>query len=163
MECVERSVLSWLATASADGQPNVSPKEIFAAAGASRVVIANIASPGSVRNIEENPHVCLSFVDVFRQKGYKLIGTAVNVRKANPRFAALSEPLIKLTKGVFPIHSVIDLTVTEVQSILAPSYRLIPGTTEESQVAAAMLAYGVQPLSNAVGGQERPVDAQRVI
>ena len=66
------SVLCWLATVDGNGQPNVSPKEIFAAFDTEHLVIANIASPSSVRNIEVNPLVCVSFIDVFVQKGFKV-------------------------------------------------------------------------------------------
>jgi hypothetical protein len=79
LEYATRSVLCWLATADEAGQPNVSPKEIFAVFDSTHVVIANIASPTSVRNVLVNPRVCVSFVDVFVQKGFKVIGTARNV------------------------------------------------------------------------------------
>ena len=48
------SVLCWLATVDGNGQPNVSPKEIFAVFDTEHLVVANIASPTSVRNIEVN-------------------------------------------------------------------------------------------------------------
>ena len=67
-----KSVLCWLATADAKGQPNVSPKEIFTFYGAEFLLIANIASPSSVRNIAANPLVCVSFIDIFVQKGFKV-------------------------------------------------------------------------------------------
>jgi predicted pyridoxine 5'-phosphate oxidase superfamily flavin-nucleotide-binding protein len=67
-----RSVLCWLATVDENGQPNVSPKEIFAVFDSEHLVIANIASPMSVRNIGVNPRVCVSFIDVFVQKGFKV-------------------------------------------------------------------------------------------
>ena len=71
-----KSVLCWLATVSAKGQPNVSPKELFVTEHDTHVLIANVASPTSVRNIRENPRVCVSFIDIFVQKGYKLQGIA---------------------------------------------------------------------------------------
>ena len=40
---VRRSVLCWLATADANGQPNVSPKEVFALARENRWLMAHIA------------------------------------------------------------------------------------------------------------------------
>lgn len=67
----QRSVLCWFATVDASGQPNVSPKEIFAVLDSEHIVVANIASPGSARNMRANAKVCLSFIDVFAQKGYK--------------------------------------------------------------------------------------------
>jgi len=49
---LQRSVLCWLATVDAHGQPNVSPKEVFAAFDEKHLVIAHIASPLSVKNIQ---------------------------------------------------------------------------------------------------------------
>lgn len=140
-----RSVLCWLATVSADGQPNVSPKEVFAVFDTNHVVIANIASPTSVRNIQVNPLVCVSFIDVFVQKGFKVFGAARSVRKTAPEFATWSGPLLAKAGPRFPIHSVIVVEARAVERILAPSYRLYAAeTTEQSQVASAMRTYGVQ-------------------
>jgi len=73
---IENSVLCWLATVDAAGVPNVSPKEIFDSYNDDRIVIADIASSNSVRNIRAHPAVCVSFIDVFRQRGFKIVGTA---------------------------------------------------------------------------------------
>ncbi len=91
-EAARRSVLCWLATVDAEGQPNVSPKEVWAVFDDQHVVVANIASPVSARNIAQQPQVCLSFVDVFVQKGFKLAGEAREVRAADPEFAAWAAP-----------------------------------------------------------------------
>jgi hypothetical protein len=147
LDYIDRSVLCWLATVDARGTPNVSPKEVFCAHGRDRVLIANIASPTSVRNLRTNPRVCVSFVDVFVQKGYKLVGDAEVVVPGDPRFPLLEAPLAAITGGLFPIRGVIAVRVMAAEPIVAPSYRLIPGTTEESQVAAAMRTYRVAPAS----------------
>ena len=55
----------------------MSPKEVWAIADDQHVVVANIASSVTARNIAQQPKVCLSFVDVLVQKGFKLQGTAV--------------------------------------------------------------------------------------
>lgn len=60
-------VLCWWATADEQGQPNVSPKEVFAVVDDQHLLIANIASPVSVRNIQHNPKVCVSIIDIFVQ------------------------------------------------------------------------------------------------
>ena len=60
---INDSVLCWLATANENGEPNVSPKEMFIADGTERILIANIASPNSVRNIDANPSVFLNRKD----------------------------------------------------------------------------------------------------
>jgi len=145
--CARKCVLCWLATSDAQGQPNVSPKEVFAPYDSQRLVIANIASPLTARNIEANPKVCVSFVDIFVQKGFKLAGVARNLAPSAAEFAALAAPLETMTQGLFPIRSVFVVEVQAVEPILAPSYWRFPErTTESSQVAAAMRAYGVRPL-----------------
>jgi predicted pyridoxine 5'-phosphate oxidase superfamily flavin-nucleotide-binding protein len=145
-EAARRSVLCWLATVDAEGQPNVSPKEVWAIADDQHVVVAHIASPVSARNIAQHPQVCLSFVDVFVQKGFKLLGTAREVRAADPEFASWAKPLLAMVGQRFIIHSVLVIHVKSVSAIVAPSYRFYPDdTTEASQVVSGMRAYKVQP------------------
>ena len=143
-DAAARSVLCWLATADAAGQPNVTPKEVFAIADDEHLVIANIASPGSAANVAVNPKVCVSFVDVFKQKGYKVVGLASDVARTDPAFARWVAPLRALAGERFPIRSVFVVRATAVEAIVAPSYWLFPGeTTEASQERAALEAYGV--------------------
>ena len=145
---IERSVLCWLATVSDAGQPNVSPKEIFAPFDAEHMVIANIASPTSVRNLLSNPSVCVSFVDIFVQKGFKIVGTAQNIPRQAPEYAHWVRPLQAKAGPRFTIHSVMVVKVQSVEPILAPSYRLYPEeTNEQSQIDSAMRTYGVRPAS----------------
>ncbi|PUE40706.1 pyridoxamine 5'-phosphate oxidase family protein [Limnohabitans sp. Bal53] len=147
-EAARNSVLCWLATVDAQAQPNVSPKEVWAIADEQHVVVANIASPMSVRNIAHQPQVCLSFVDVFVQKGFKLVGTAHEVQVENPAFAAWAAPLLAMVGQRFVIHSVLVIRVTSVGAIVAPSYRFFPNeTSEASQIEAAMRTYGVRPMA----------------
>ena len=142
-----KSVLCWLATADAQGQPNVSPKEIFAVYDSANMLIANIASPTSARNIESNPRVCVSFIDIFVQKGFKVLGTARNIRKQDADYEKWAAPLQAMAGSRFPIRSVILVCVNSCEPILAPSYQLYAEeTTEHAQEASAMRAYGVQPL-----------------
>lgn len=139
------SVLCWLATCDASGQPNVSPKEIWALVSPNFVVIANIASPCSVCNIAENPVACVSFVDVFRQKGFKLQGVARNLESSHPEYGKWARPLEVRTQGKFTIQSVVVIEVTKIAPIVAPSYWMFPDvTSEESQVISAMRTYGVR-------------------
>lgn len=147
LDYASRSVLCWLATSDANGQPNVSPKEVFVILDANHLVIANIASPTSIRNIKQNPRVCVSFVDVFVQKGFKILGNARSLGAEHPEFSYWSTPLIAKVGTRFPIHNAIVVEAESFEKILAPSYRLYPAeTTEDDQVQAAMISYGVQPL-----------------
>lgn len=140
---IEKSVLCWLATSDKDNFPNVSPKEIFTFQGNSTFLIAHLASPNSINNIKENSQVCVSFIDVFVQKGYKLKGTAKVIEKENSDFDHKLKPLTDLFSDKFPIKAVIEIEVTKVETITAPSYFLYSETTEESQIESAMQTYNV--------------------
>lgn len=138
------SVLGWLATVDPEGVPNVSPKEVFAVVDGDHLVVANIASPTTVRNIRAGSKACISFIDVWVQKGFKITGTAENIGSQEPSFNRWAKPLLKMAGPRFPIHSVIVIRASVVEPILAPSYRLYPDeTTEESQVANALRTDGV--------------------
>ena len=140
-----RSVLCWLATVDDQGQPNVSPKEVWAIADDRHVVVANIASPVSVRNIAHQPRVCLSFVDVLVQKGFKLQGTARELLPTHADYAEWAAPLLAMAGDRIPVRSVLLITVATVQPIVAPSYWLFPDTTTEaSQIEAARRVYGLK-------------------
>ncbi len=145
-KAASRSVLCWLATVDANGQPNVSPKEVWTIADDRHVVVANIASPVTVRNIGQQPQVCLSFVDVLVQKGFKLTGTARELLPAEADYAAWAAPLLAMAGDRIPVRSVLLITVQTVQPIVAPSYWLFPETTTEaSQIEAARRSYGLVP------------------
>lgn len=140
-ENLQNCVLIWLASVGQDGTPNVSPKEIFVPIGNETLLVANIASPVSVRNLKHNPSVCVSFVDVFAQHGYKLNGTARVFEPTDTEFRALVPPLEKIADGLFQVQSVIEISITRVTRIVAPRYKFYADTTETAQVTRAVKRY----------------------
>lgn len=146
MQYIDKCVLCWLATSNSANEPNVSPKEIFTHEGERTLLIANIASLGSSRNIRENPKVCVSFVDVFVQKGFKIHGSARLIKRGDSGFDRKVNLLKSLLTTDFPIKSVIEVTVHRIEMIKAPSYLLFPHITEQDQIESAYLAYGVKAI-----------------
>lgn len=144
-EYIEKSVLCWLATSNKHNEPNVSPKEIFTFKDDKKLLIANVASPNSVNNIKDNPNVCVSFVDVFVQKGFKLKGKASLIEKSDVAYKENIFHLTDIFTDEFPIKTIIEIEITKVETILAPSYYLYPERTEEYQVESAMKTYKVKP------------------
>lgn len=141
---INQSVLCWLATASLDNIPNVSPKEIFITYNDETIIIANVASPQTAKNIQQNPNICLSFIDVLVQKGYQLRGKAKVITKKEEDFKALEKPLLEITQGKFPFTSIFKINVESAKPILAPRYVLYPDeTTEASQIESAKKSYGL--------------------
>ncbi len=142
-EYISRSILCWLATVSAENIPNVSPKEIFNYYKNGRVIIANIASPQTIRNIKQNENVCLSFIDILIQKGFQLKGKAKIIAKTDSEFAEMEKILTEMTNGNFPFSTITEITVEKVKPIIAPKYILYPETTEQEQVESAKKIYGL--------------------
>ncbi len=143
---IANSVLCWLATVDADGTPNVTPKEISSSYGDDRIVVADIASSNTVRNIRAHPAVCVSFIDVFRQRGFKVTGQAVIIGPDDTDFSTVGARLLQMAGDDFPIRHIISIQMEKVSRILAPSYRLFPDRTEGERMASAYQAYGVAPI-----------------
>lgn len=142
-EYIDRSVLCWLATVSDRQMPNVSPKEIFTYYGTDSIIIANIASPQTVKNIQVNAQVCISFIDVLVQKGYQIKGKATIVNSSDSEFEEMKAKLTRMTGGKFPFQSITKISVAQVKPIIAPKYLLYPETTEQEQIKSAKKAYGL--------------------
>ena len=138
LKYLERSVLCWLATVDSDGQPNVSPKEIFTVRNG-KLLIANIASPGSVKNIKANAKVCVSFVDVLVQKGYQLKGIASVLMPSEDRVAF--QAIQDLAGEKYKVLSVILVEIETVKPIVAPSYLFYPETEEAVKIEEAKRDY----------------------
>ena len=136
-------MLCWLATVSSENVPNVSPKEVFSYFGEDKLIVANIASPQTVRNISHNPNVCVSFIDILVQKGFQLKGRAKIIKQTDGAFPEMEKVLQQITKGKFPFATVTEITVEHQKPIIAPTYLLFPDTTEASQIESAKKAYGI--------------------
>lgn len=144
---IDKSVLCWLATANKKNEPNVSPKEVFTYRDDNTLLIAHIASPNSVANIKENPLVCVSFVDIFVQKGFKVKGKARIINNTDESFKTKVKPLTDLLTDKYPIRAVIEINITSTEAIVAPGYFLFPDTTEQSQTEQAMKTYRVKAIN----------------
>ena len=150
-DAVESAVLCWLATINDDGGPSVSPKEIFTLCGPQSLAIADIASSNSVWNIRARPRVCVSLIDVFRQRGAQLYGDARIAGRGDADYAAHAPKLSDMAGDAFVIRNVMVVAITRTAQIVAPSYWAKPGTTEADMVASAHRAYGVQPRADGDG------------
>jgi len=140
---LEKSVLCWLATSSLENEPNVSPKEAFTSFGDDSIIIANIASPQTVKNIRANPKVCLSILDILVQKGFQLKGTAKVIEKDDEEFEEIEAILLEITKGKYPFSSITKIQVESQKEIIAPSYFLFPEITEAQKIEESKQQYGL--------------------
>ena len=78
---IEEQRLGFVATASLDRMPNVSPKGTFAVLDDRTIAFGEIRSPGTIRNLKANPRIEVNFVDAFVRKGYRFSGMATVVER----------------------------------------------------------------------------------
>ncbi len=141
IDSVRDTILCWLATVDSEGRPNISPKEVFTIYENKALIIANIASPSSQKNIQHNPNVCINVIDIFSQKGYKMVGQAVVIDKDHQHYKEYETALRAEFDNGFPYHNIFYIEPTKITSIVSPSYQLSSDTTEEAQIEEAHQRY----------------------
>ena len=119
--------LGYVATVSSDGKPNISPKGTIVAWSDNLLAFANIRSPDTVMNLQNNPFVEINVIDPLSRKGYLFIGTA-KIIKNTPLYVKILNHY--RTNGIkSPINSIVIVDVSSVSEVTSPLYDL--GQTEE--------------------------------
>lgn len=88
---------AWVATATADGIPNATPKGSIKVLDDEHVVFADLFSLKTRANLMENPKVAVIAVDEATYKGYQIKGIA-EVLDCGPLFDRMVEELKKVPK-----------------------------------------------------------------
>jgi hypothetical protein len=68
--------MGWVATATPDGVPNVTPKGTVKVLDDQHVIFADLFSLKTRQNLEQNPKVAVTVIDPPTHKGYQIKGTA---------------------------------------------------------------------------------------
>ena len=123
---IEEQRLGFVATASTDGMPNVSPKGTFAVLDEHTIAFGEIRSPGTLKNLKTNPRIEVNFVDPFVRKGYRFAGLATVVERGDPGFDALLPRLRSTLAG--RIRAIVTIAVSRALPLTSPAYD--DGTTE---------------------------------
>ena len=119
--------LGYVATVSSNGKPNISPKGTIIAWSDNLLAFANIRSPDTVMNLQNNPFVEINVIDPLSRKGYLFIGTA-KIIKNTPLYVKILNHY--RTNGIkSPINSIVIVDVSSVSEVTSPLYDL--GQTEE--------------------------------
>ena len=77
---LNRLKLGFVATVSSDNTPNVSPKGTIIPWGDEHLVFADIKSPQTMKNLEQNPTVEINVVHPLLRKGFRFKGPATILR-----------------------------------------------------------------------------------
>ena len=114
--------LGYVATVSSDGKPNISPKGTVIAWSSTVIAFADIRSPDTMTNLQNNPFVEINVIDPLSRKGYLFIGTG-KIIKDSPLFDEIVT--YYRNSGIqSPINSVVLVTVSSVSEVTSPLYDL---------------------------------------
>src|SRR5262249_20110483 len=121
--------LGFVATVTPDGRPNLSPKGTTTVLDDEHLMFADVASPGTVANLEHNPYVEINGVDPIVRKGYRFKGRASVHRGDDTYEHALS--VLRGRGSTTPrerITSIVVVAVDDAASLVSPAYA--DGATE---------------------------------
>ena len=114
--------LGYVATVSADGKPNISPKGTIISWNSDFLAFANIRSPDTINNLKHNSSVEINVIDPLSRKGYLFTGTG-KIIKNNPMFDEILN--YYRNNGIqSPINSIVIVTVSSVSTVTSPLYDL---------------------------------------
>ena len=124
---VREQRLGYIATVCPDGTPNLSPKGTTSVWDDDHLVFADIRSPQSVRNIEQNPSVEVNVVDPLVRKGYRFKGLGI-VHRSDEVFQRGCE--MYRDRGItLEIRAVVLIRIERALPVTSPAYDR--GDTEE--------------------------------
>jgi predicted pyridoxine 5'-phosphate oxidase superfamily flavin-nucleotide-binding protein len=127
---VREQPLGYVATVSADGSPNLSPKGTFFVVDDATIAFAEIRSPATIRNLQSNPRVEINFIDPFVRKGYRFAGSAKILARGEGNFEEL---LTKSGTSLAPrVKAVVVISVAKVLPLVSPAYD--DGTATETGI-----------------------------
>ncbi|MFD4294846.1 alcohol dehydrogenase catalytic domain-containing protein [Rhodococcus sp. NPDC058505] len=147
---VESAMLSFVATVSPDGAPNLSPKGSVRVYDDDHLAFMDIASPHTMANLRRDPRVEVNAVDVFKRRGYRFAGEAAIVAPGHPVYEWLHDWLLALNGPGYPANEAALITVRRAAPIRSPAYTW--GGARESDLVASfgrryVEAAGLGPLA----------------
>src|SRR3954447_26442403 len=110
---IKQAILSFVATVNEDGTPNVSPKASLTVRNGG-LYFADIASPGTIRNLKRNPAVEINVVDLFQRRGYRFKGRALILPPGDDESSMIAN-WVRATNGPeYPVDHVVRIETASI-------------------------------------------------
>jgi uncharacterized protein len=139
---VREQRLGYVATVCSDGTPNLSPKGTTAVWDDHHLVFLDIASPGTVTNIEAGPAVVeVNVVDPIRRKGYRFKGRAEVHREGTVFEDVVQWYTTERGTDRGRINAVVIITVERAATLVSPAYA--DGSSEDAIEQRSLDMYGL--------------------
>lgn len=127
---IEMWRLGFVASVTAGGRPNLSPKGTFVVLDEETIAFGEIRSPQTLTNIQNNPELEINFVDQFTRKGVRIRGDAVLVRRDTDEFNEIIQNWTEIWGDLCDrINLIVKIHVSAVKPLSTPPYD--DGATEE--------------------------------
>jgi hypothetical protein len=128
---VNSQKLGYVATVSKDGTANLSPKGTIVIINESTLTFADIRSPQTIQNLQDNTSVEINVVDPFQRLGYRFKGDGRIINEGS-EFDKILDYYSNI--GIkSKINSVVVVDVKSMSQITSPSYDL--GATKDELVS----------------------------
>jgi uncharacterized protein len=105
--------MGWVATATKDGVPNTTPKGSIRVLDDQHIVFADLFSFKTRQNLEQNPRVAVTVVDMASHMGYQIKGTAELI-SSGPLYDQMAEELKQKSVGLPSLKYLVKITVEAV-------------------------------------------------
>ena len=112
---IEEQRLSYVATASKNGRPNVSPKGSIVYVDENTLAFAAVRSEKTLANIQENPWAAVAVLDVPNRKGFQFKGKTEKVNEGDI-YNRVVEPLKKRLPKLPSPQYVVVVRIDEVHT-----------------------------------------------
>ncbi len=112
--------LGYVATVTVDGKPNISPKGTIIGWTSEMLAFADIRSPHTMKNLQNNPNVEINVIDPLSRKGYLFKGQARIIKDDSLYKEILSHYRKNGIKS--PINSIVLVDVSDVSEVISPLY-----------------------------------------
>tara|TARA_R110002124_G_scaffold72020_12_gene192758 strand:+ start:260 stop:724 length:465 start_codon:yes stop_codon:yes gene_type:complete len=134
IQTIEMWRLGFVASVTAGGRPNVSPKGTFIVLDDETIAFGEIRSPQTLTNIQTNPQVEVNFVDQFTRKGVRVGGAALLVRRDTAAFDEIINQWVDLWGDLANrINVIVKIPVEYAKPLTTPPYD--DGATEDAMIA----------------------------
>lgn len=124
---IEQQKLGYVATVSPDNTPNLSPKGTISAWDDDHLVFADIKSPKTISNLEQNPSIEINVVDPLTRRGYRFKGLG-KILSFGEKYNKIISHYQKI--GIkSKIGKIVLIKIVSVKGVTSPLYDL--GYTED--------------------------------
>jgi uncharacterized protein len=143
---VKQAILSFVATINEDGTPNLSPKASLRIANGV-LYFADIASPGTIRNLRRNPALEINVVDILQRRGYRFKGRAL-ILPPDDNESLMIANWVRATNGPeYPVDHVVKIEATSITPLLSPAHVFAHPPRSQDEIRSTYhQKYGVKPI-----------------